>query len=78
MKRRQRHVWAGLLSVETDMVRSVEAVLMAEDNTGRAALARHDRASRRLRTQVRTYVLRRDLRGLCAVPVVPGTASERR
>ncbi len=51
---------------------------MAEDNTGRAALARHDRASRRLRTQVRTYVLRRDLRGLCAVPVVPGTASERR
>ena len=36
---------------------------MAEDNTGRAALARHDRASRRLRTQVRTYVLRRDLRG---------------
>ena len=43
---------------------------MVEDNIRRAAKVRHGGALRRLRTQARTYILCRDLRGLHAVPPV--------
>ena len=56
------------MSAEIDKVRSVETVLMVEDNIRRAAKVRHGGALRRLRTQARTYILCRDLRGLHAVP----------
>ena len=59
-------------------IRSAETLSKVEGNTGCAAMARHGRASRRRRTQARTYVLCRDLRGLLVVLGVPGTASERR
>ena len=68
VKRRYRCVWAGLLSVEIDMIQSVETVLIVEDNIRRAAMVRHGGALRRLRNQAHTYIPCRDLRGLQAAP----------
>lgn len=72
-KRRQRRVWAGLLSIETCGNGSAEAVDAAEGNTGWTGKVRDRRAPRCLGTQARTYVLCRDLGGLHFAPVVePG------
>ena len=72
-KRRQRRVWAELLSIETYMNGGAEAVGAVEGNTGWTGTVRDSRAPRCRRTQARTYVWCRDLGGLHFAPVVePG------
>ena len=63
-KRRQGHMWAGLLSNEMHVVRSAEVVIRAEGNTARTVRVRSGRAPRSRRTQARMEVQGRDLGGL--------------
>ena len=63
-KRRQGCMWAGLMSNEMLVVRSAEAVILAEGHAARTVMVRSGRAPRCLRTQARMYVQTRDLGGL--------------
>ena len=65
-KRRQGRMWVGLLSAESDIIRSAETFMRVEGNTARTALVRCERAPRRLRTHARMYVRGWDLGGLSA------------
>ena len=57
-----------LLSIESSMIGSAEAVVAVEGNTGWTATVRDGRAPRCQRTQARTQILFRDLGGLHFTP----------
>ena len=52
------------MSVEREMIWSAETIRRVEGNTDRTVMARSGRAPRRLRTEARAQVIRRDLGGL--------------
>ncbi len=65
-KRRQGCIWAELMSAERNIIRSAEALVLAEGNTDWTDMVRFKRAPRRPRTQARMYVQGWDLGGLLA------------
>ena len=67
-----------LLSIESSLIGSAEAVVAVEGNTGWTARVRGSRALRCQRTHARTYIWCRDLGGLALSPARAGALWERR
>ena len=67
-----------LLSIESSLIGSAEAVVAAEGKTGWTDRVRGSRAPRCQRTHARTYILCRDLGGLALTPARAGDLWERR
>ena len=66
-----------LLSIESSLIGSAEAVVAVEGNTGWTAKVRDGRAPRCQRTHARTYIWCRDLGGLTLSPARAGALWER-
>ena len=66
-----------LLSIESSLIGSAEAVIAVEGNTGWTVTVRGSRAPRCQRTHARTYVLCRDLGGLVLSPARAGASWEK-
>ena len=65
-----------LLSIESSLIGSAEAVVAVEGNTGWTAKVRDGRAPRCQRTHARTYIWCRDLGGLGLSPARAGASWE--